>query len=299
MRCRWIVCCCLTLIPTAGWLVADEPAPANQEQFIRIARDQDEVPTALEAAIVRYVPAGGEGETHVDLISAIHVAEPDFFAGLNRRFQAYDAVLYELVAPKGTRIPRGGVRQQSAVSLLQGGMTQALGLSFQLDEIDYTRPNLVHADMTPAEFAQSMQDRGESLGKMFFRAVGQAMARQSGDVAGATDVRLLTAMFSDHREHELKLILAEEFANLGGVMVVYEGPNGSTLVTERNKKALDVLRAQLAAGKKRLAIFYGAGHMSDMAERLARDFDMQQQHVEWLLAWDLRQPAAAPVPVTP
>ena len=38
-------------------------------------------------------------------------------------------------------------------------MTSALGLSFQLDEIDYTRPNLVHADMTPDEFAQSMRDR--------------------------------------------------------------------------------------------------------------------------------------------
>ena len=85
-----------------------------------------------------------------------------------------------------------------------------------------------------------------------------------------------------------KLILAEEFADLGGVMAIYEGPNGSTLVTERNKKALDVLRAQLAAGKKRLAIFYGAGHMSDMAS-VWPVILYAAQRVEWLRPGILRQ----------
>ncbi len=49
---------------------------------------------------------------------------------------------------------------------------------------------------------------------------------------------------------------------------VLEGPKGSTLIGERNKRALDVLKKQIASGKKKIAVFYGAGHMVDMEKRL-------------------------------
>ena len=55
-------------------------------------------------------------------------------------------------------------------------MKNVLKLEFQLDCIDYSVPNMVHADMSPEEFSQSMKDRGESFLKMFLRAMGQAMA---------------------------------------------------------------------------------------------------------------------------
>ena len=42
------------------------------------------------------------------------------------------------------------------------------------------------------------------------------------------------------------------FNNLGG-------EKGTTIITERNLIALEVLREQLGKGKKRIGIFYGAG----------------------------------------
>ena len=58
-----------------------------------------------------------------------------------------------------------------------------------------------------------------------------------------------------------------------------EGPKGSTLISGRNKVALDVLRKEIAAGKKKIAIFYGAGHMPDFQKRLRDDFgDEAGQH---------------------
>jgi hypothetical protein len=68
---------------------------------------------------------------------------------------------------------------------------------------------------------------------------------------------------------------------------VFNGPEGSTLVTERNKKALDVLRRQIKSGKRRLAIFYGAAHMEDMARQLESEFGLQRSGTTWVVAWDL------------
>jgi len=59
------------------------------------------------------------------------------------------------------------------------------------------------------------------------------------------------------------------------------------LITERNRAALKVLRDQLNAGKKDLAIFYGAGHLADMDERLREDFGFEPVSITWLTAWDL------------
>jgi hypothetical protein len=72
-------------------------------------------------------------------------------------------------------------------------------------------------------------------------------------------------------------------------LAALSGDDGSsTLITERNKKALQVLRRELDAGKKRIAIFYGAGHLPDMEARLIRDFRAERQQTEWIVGWDLQ-----------
>ena len=53
-----------------------------------------------------------------------------------------------------------------------------LGLEHQLDCIDYTKKNFVHADMSPEEFNKSMTERGESFMQMFLKMMGQSMAQQ-------------------------------------------------------------------------------------------------------------------------
>lgn len=256
--------------------------------FLRLTKDADGEPLALEAAIVRYVPASGEPQgLYVDLVSAIHVADGGYYEDLNKRFRDYDAVLYELVAPEGTRVPKGGVERDSMVSMLQGGMTGVLGLTFQLDEVDYTIKNLIHADMSPEEFSQSMKDRGESAMSIFFRMMAEGFAQQARDPTRINDTKLIAALFSANREHDLKVFMAEQFAELDSMMGVFGGKDGSTLVTERNKKALVVLRREIDGGQRRLAIFYGAGHMTDLGQRLERDFGLRRESVTWIPAWDL------------
>ena len=275
-----------------------EAAPAEKPQegrFLRLLRDDQGSPLALEAAIVRCAPSDRDasGPT-VDLISAVHVAEKSYYDELNRLFARYDAVLYELVAPEGTRLPKGGYEAGgNPLSMFQGGMTRLLELEFQLQEIDYTRANLVHADMSPEQFAESMRQRGESIFQLFFRMLGYAMARQAEDPAGASDFRLLIALFDENRALAIKRILAEQFEDLEGSLNAIEGPDGSTLISERNKIALGVLRKQIQAGKRKLAIFYGAGHMPDFEKRLGDDFGLVPAQTRWLPAWNLKSEPAA------
>ena len=66
------------------------------------------------------------------------------------------------------------------------------------------------------------------------------------------------------------------------------GPTIEMLLIEvRNDACIDAMKKQIAAGKKKIAIFYGSGHNPDFEKRLVRDFGMKRKSVEWVDAWDL------------
>ena len=276
--------------PAAGQKGLPEGSP-----YLRIDRDAHGDPIAMLTSIISFRPAAdarepaGNRDFQVDLIGAVHVADQRYFQQLNERFRGYDAVLYELVAPENDSVPANG-KSRHPVGQLQQGLKSMLNLTFQLEQIDYARPNFVHADMSPEEFAESMKERGESFLQMMLRMMGQAMAKQPSGT-GAGDAQLLFALFAPDRSLQLKRIVAEQFQDMeGSTKALASGPDqGSAIIHERNKKALAVLRQQLAAGKKRIGIFYGAAHMPDMAQRLQEDFGLQPRgQAEWLKAWDMQ-----------
>ena len=270
--------------------------PDARPKYIRISRDADENPLALQTAIVEFVPADPDkGDLRVDLIGAVHVGELSYYEALNKAFESYDVVLYELVAPDGTRVPKGGKSSGHPVAMLQNGLKGMLGLEHQLEQVDYSKENLLHADMSPEDFAKSMEDRNESFLGMFARMWGQAIAQQSTQKNRTSDIDVLAAMFSPNRSFAMKRVMAEQFENVEGVMEALEGKDGSTIITERNKVALKKLSEQIAAGKKKIAIFYGAGHLGDMEKRLLGDeFELKRSGEQWLDAWNLtKTPAPA------
>ena len=279
---------------------AEEKEPAIGEKWVRLLKDKEDVPVALETAIVRYVKAGDivEGKPakdykeYVDLVGAVHIGDKRYYRDLNRRFKEYDAVLYELVAPEGTEVPRGrGTPSTHPLGMLQNGMKSMLEVEHQLEQIDYTRDNMVHADLSPDEFMDSMAKRDEGFLEMFLKLQGAAMAQQSKAASEGVnaDIDILAAMFSDDRPRQLKIAFAQQFEGMEALMTGFSGPEGSTLITDRNARALEVLKKRLKAGDKELAIFYGAGHLAEMDDQLEKDFDMKPVGVEWVEAWDLRE----------
>jgi hypothetical protein len=278
---------------TAAEKPADKPhaqKPKKDQQFMRLVRDAAERPVALETAIVRFVPADRTkpGPT-VDLIAAVHIAEKGYYQEINKAFESYDVVLYELVAPTGTRIPKGGGEGSgSFVSIIQKAMKDMLQLEYQLEIVDYTRKNLVHADMSPEQFSRTMRERGESIWGIVLRMMGYAIARQANDPEKSGDADLLLALFDKNRALALKRVLAEQIEDIEGSLLAIEGNDGSTIVSGRNKIALEVLRKEIAGGKKKIAIFYGAAHMPDFQQRLRADFGLAPASTRWLTAWDMK-----------
>jgi hypothetical protein len=280
---------------------AEEPAaeaPAakatDEPPFLRLSRDEAGRSVALETSIVRYAPAAGAPEgLAVDLVAALHVGEKDYYAQLNELFAEYDVLLYELVAPEGTEVPAGGGEERSGISSIQGGIQDLLGLEFQLEQVDYQRDNFIHADMSPDEMAASMKARGETLWVLVFRLLGQSILQDArtqtkeGEEA-EPPISPLELFFAPDRELRLKRLLAEQFEDMDVAMIALEGEEGSTLITERNKVALQVLREQIDAGKRKIGVFYGAGHMPDMHRRLRDDFGLVAGEPRWLVAWDLK-----------
>jgi hypothetical protein len=287
---------CLICLLSSAQSRSAEPAKAKkakpkQEQaskFLRIVKDKKGQPLSMDTSIVRYESrADAENGVTVDLVSAVHIGDKKYFEELNKAFDDYEVVLYELVAPEGTRVPKGGAPADHPVAVVQHGMKDLLELEYQLSEIDYTRENFVHADMSPDEFSKSMADRGESVMGMLFKAMGQSLAQQSSADA-TTDLEVLGALFAADRPLKLKRVMATQFEDLEKAVSAFGGADGSTILTERNKAALRVLKKQIAAGKKKIAIYYGGAHMPDMSKRLETEFDLAPKSERWITAWDLR-----------
>jgi len=284
----WVLASCVSAA-----MAADK---TQRPKYVRIERDGAGEAVSLQTAVTRFVPSGTDSDNVVvDLVGAIHVGEKGYYEALNKRFEGYDVVLFEMVAPAGVKIPKGTRPGGHPVAMLQNGLKDILKLEHQLEWVDYSKENMVHADMSPDEFSKSMSDRGESFATMFFRMLGQSMAQQAQQPqqkSKTSDFDLLAALFDKNRAGTLKRIMAEQFEGMEGAMMAIEGPQGSTIVSERNKVALKRLEEQLSAGKKKIAIFYGAAHMPDIEARLADEFGLKRAGEEWVTAWKMDPPPA-------
>jgi hypothetical protein len=297
----------LLLISFAPVLQAQSPPaakkPAVQKsastQFIRLQRDDKKEPVALETAIVRYVPVGGKGDLEVDLVGAVHIGDKEYYKKLNKQFQQYDVVLYELVAQPGTVIPKGGKKKDDPLSLIMQVVKMVLELELQTDRIDYTKKNFVHADLSPEQMAEAIQKRGDDPMTLLLGFTADVLRQmnvremesktQPPPKAGASepDLDLFSLLLDQEGPKKMKRMLAQQLANVetstGGL-----GPTlNNILIADRNEAAMKVFQKELAKGKKKIAIFYGAGHMPDFEKRLRLDFGLEKKSVQWLEAWDL------------
>ena len=272
----------LALAPTG--LAADSPTA-----FARVAVDEQEKPTALQLAIVTYVSKGDSRNISVDLISAIHVGDKAYYAELNDRFESYDALLYELIAPKDTVVDRTAEEREGFVANAQLILKSILDLTFQLDEINYDKPNFVHADLSPAELSLSMDERDESLYVYFWRVFYASMDEYAKDPLGLRDWQMLSAVLSADDDYAIKILIAYEMTDLKQMRKILGDDSDSAVIGARNERAIEVLRSTLDMGtdRMRIGIFYGVAHMPDLEVRLVNELGLVRQEVLWIDAWKL------------
>lgn len=278
----------LLLATTLAFSTSSAAEKGEPTDFIRF--QEEEKSDSLQTAIVTYE---SPKKVRVDLVGAIHIADKAYFDALNTRFKSYEAVLYELVGPSMEERKNAEVMKDAQnlqwVGQLQTMMRDTLKLHGQLEGIDYKAKNFVHADMNMSQFTKTQDKKQESFLTLYLKAMQaqQAANAESGvssDAAGM--VMILKILASKDSSTELKRMIAREFDSVEDLMAGIESGDGTVLVGERNKVALQVMDQQLAAGKKNLAIFYGAAHLGDMEERLLKK-GFKRVKVEWLKAWDM------------
>jgi hypothetical protein len=273
---------------------ANNPA-AGPTRFLRM-RVEKKQPLSLDTAVVSYSSSQPDGVT-VDLIAAVHIAEGSYYDQLNELFDSYDVLLYELVAPEGTVIPVGGRGEQrgfNPVGMLQDSAKNMLGLESQLERVDYTKSHFVRADLTPTQISEKMAERGETVLTLALSTFADVLRQQElasrepgeANIASPADVSLYD-MFGNPLK--MKRVLAQEFARTGSLDQALGERLSQLLIVDRNAAALKSLQKQIAAGKKKIGIFYGAAHLPDFELHLVDDFGLHKSAEKWLVAWDLQQ----------
>ena len=254
-------------------------------EFVRIAEDDQNRPTALQLAVVRYVAADARLGLSVDLVGAVHIGDAAYYARLNELFESYDVLLYELVAPADAMVTQRVAKRKGLLSTTQVGLTRLLGLSFQLDEINYDRENFVHADLSPTELKQSMEQRGESLYVYFWRLFYASVDSYAKDPLGWNDMQKISGVLSAGQDDSLKTLIAYEMTDMGQIQDVLGEDADSAVIGARNQRAIDVLQREIAAGAKHIGIFYGVAHMPDLEERLLDQVGLVYEETSWVDAW--------------
>jgi hypothetical protein len=271
-----VLACLIPILPAAG----------AESRFIRLQRNENRQPVALQTVVAKYIPAGGEKSVEIDLVAVVHIGEKTYYERLNKEFEKYDSVLYELVAPEGSKPPKDGKKSDNPVAMLQQGIKLFLGLEHQLEVVDYQKANFIHADLSPEGMKKAMKERGDDETTIVLGVIADFLRKQNLDAgkpqSEAPDISLTDLL----NPIKFKRIMAQQFEDAGGE-VSLGGTINRLLVEDRNKACIKVLQQQLTAGKKKIAIFYGAAHMPDFDKRLKEDFGMKRTESEWITAWNL------------
>lgn len=257
----------------------EDEAPKVETKFTRF-RDTKRG-GKLEVAYATYKKEGSDVE--VVLYGAVHIADKAYYKKVQQDLDACDVVLFEGVGPSKKETEPD--ENMKTITELQTSMGKFLGLSFQKDGINYTRKNLVHADMTYEELLKATDG---DISKALPGAGMLSDPSMKKQLKAALDMMKGGGMMDSFpgMKDQIKLMMARQLA---GADISKQGGEGAEkiLIGARNQVCLKVLDQQLEKTKSgKIAIFYGAAHMKDFHNQLGKK-GWTQDKVVWNTAWDI------------
>ena len=275
----------LTLFFTAISLLAAEPT-----NFIRI--EEKDGHARLQTSLSHYQ----KGDTSVTLIGAIHIADEAYFEALNKEFTKYPVLLFELIGGEDAAKALDGKprkkdepddRPAEGLRSIYGSFATTMQLVEQIEHIDYTKDNFVHADLTMAEYMKITEGKDDDL--LAFALQTSAKSTEiTGKPFGGLNMGLVMRAILSGDGSGLKLEYMKMMDQGDESAAAITGKN--LIITDRNEKCFQVLAEELKKGATNIGIFYGAAHFPDMEKRLLDDGFALQEH-RWLTAWDVKKPA--------
>lgn len=282
----------------------DSSADANSDGdalWLRLDRNERGVPQRLATSIVRIEGEfrstdGATRPVSVDLIGAIHLGEKAYYDRLNAEFQEYETVVFELVADEGFDVKdleaakeaknSGEASPLDAISFLQQSLSDALGLVYQTDGIDYSAPNLKRGDADAGDFLAQLTSGGD-IPRFFADSSLQSLLSSDG---GRFEGWALAYFLAKDKRLTLRRLFADELARteLAPSSNDAQAERETALIHYRNKIAIEVAKRELEAGKTKIAVFYGAAHLDDLARRVEQTLENPRRlEPRWIAAWSM------------
>lgn len=172
---------------------------------------------------------------------------------------------------------------------VQNDLAEALGLVFQLNAFDTGKANYRNSDLSIEQVQARLADGGGVQGQ----ASIMLKALDGGSVVAQImklGIGLIKA--SPRMQVTVKLMLMEMLREAGDDITQMRGVPKSmqrllkVIIDDRNQHVVDDLKKELAADKssRTIAVWYGAGHMKDLEERLIDQLGYRPVGGFWLPA---------------
>lgn len=274
---------------------------ADGELWLKLERNERGVPQRLATSIVRIEGEfrADDGQTRpvsVDLIGAIHLGEAAYYERLNAEFKEYETVVFELVAAKGFDVKDLAANKKAkneepsspldAIPLLQQSLADALGFVNQIDGIDYSAANLKRGDADANDFLVRLASGGDIPNFFADSTLDSLLSPDSGRLEGWA----LACLLAKDKRLALRRLFADELAQTE--LAGEPNERETALIHFRNEIAINVAKKELEAGKTKIAVFYGAAHLDDLARRVEKTLtDPRRSEPRWITAWSM-EPSA-------
>ena len=278
---------------------------SSPEPYVQVIRESNVV--QLQIAARRFVPARGKGPG-IWLTGVSHIGESNYFARLQEHLEAQTLVLFEGISdrsvgpadtshgPNSAGSGDSAPERKGKLSSLQLSMADSLGLAFQLEAIDYTRPNFRNSDLSVQQLRELVAETGagaslESLLNLM----------EGGSWLDAILQMVLRFLGTNPKFQGLsKLALMETIGQIRGDPSELRGLPPQlkqlleVLIARRNAKVIADLKEQIQRVGRRssIAVFYGTGHMPDMEQRLRRELGYRPAEQLWFTAFSVDLAAA-------
>ncbi|MFU8828664.1 MAG: type II secretion system protein GspG [Phycisphaerales bacterium] len=160
--------------------------------------------------------------------------------------------------------------ERGEIDGIQTQLASALGLHFQLEEMEEDGPNWRNADMSASQIERRVAELGGDASALFDQLGGTGLPAQ---LLGMV-LRLVETF--PGAQARAKMMLMDMLAQTEILEIGLPGPDGQALmqviIDERNQVIVDRLLEALPEaaenGWETIGIIYGAGHMPDLLERL-------------------------------
>jgi hypothetical protein len=297
----------LRFLPVLALLPALHAEPAKMA-FLRTHDN------GLQTLSAEYKSPDGKGPS-VWLIGVAHLGSREYYDAIQKRLDSQSAVLFEGVG--GEKLTSGA----KAESGIQTQLANALGLLFQLDAIDYKRAHFINSDLTVDKLNDAVSKRSaataaiadaekkqvapgksdsvtpapgepakplQKVDNQTFNSLMDAI-RGEGEMAESLGGMIGLLGSTPEMRETTKLMLVEALGQAGEIIDLAKAASPElkdmfeVLLTERNAEVLRQLDAQIAKLKagQSVAVFFGAAHMDEIAERLTAQLHYTPAKQEW------------------